>query len=958
MSSIGCVLCPGGAAPINPSALLTFADGTYTCSEVASALPTINDTKTCIQVQLMGTLTCCEETWTDVCDAYNDPCPLAGDGLCKNIETPVDPNELCVSITADCLDCDPCSSFRYTTCSDCTSNAGCYWCPGDGLCYSKPYAPYPDPLVSTSDSCGSAASDWVTTCTDDASGSAANVYSDPFYDSDSWAFRLVNVESVWKQGIAGNGIHIRINDEGVDASHPEFAGKFDINASCSDYLPAYEGASHGTACASIAAALGNNNECAVGIAPGATLSSCTYLGTTRQDVTFLIHALDQVDVSSNSYGVQGCSAINATSTSTRRDLQGECPFQTSSSNPPCSVCDFASEPLSDACTTAIIEYCYDPFIYERDAACQQYLDLFTTCYFRRLSNDMQAALSLGITQGRNGKGIVYVFASGNSNIDGSNGDFTPTCNSRYTISVGAVGKDGLHAMYSTPGACLLVSGPGGDFDTETNWYTAQVGNQCGESGVGTSFATPVVSGVVALMLEKNPDLTWRDVQGIFANTSQTVDASDDSWVTNAAGYSHSYKYGFGLVDAAAAVEAASTWVNFGPEQMTTATSGNVSLPILEDSSGIVTSTITVNGIMTIESVVVYLDVESSSRGNLEINLTSPAGTESILTPGGRPENTQLPSRQLWELMTVRAWGEQSDGDWTLTITDTKPGDVSSCVDLPLDDDTFDRQSLDCNAFYLAFVATGQYTAEEVCPQLPNSGNACCFCSGGQAASSITDQLVSWKIVVYGRDSAGNIAPTASPAPTDSPPESCLTEQAAYSECLPTTTGSSNCVLCVESGATSFLCSDYEAAVCEGLTNCASYCGDCTDELLAYMVCVTGCPISCNGGAVVAPSAEPITTQPVPTALPTDPDGPSSSREPTVEPVSRRPTTPPGNSPTRGTTPPPSNSGSRPTTTSAPGPTSSGSRMGAVATMMTTTATALLGAALAWAVVGGVERMLV
>jgi subtilisin family serine protease len=61
--------------------------------------------------------------------------------------------------------------------------------------------------------------------------------------------------------------------------------------------------------------------------------------------------------------------------------------------------------------------------------------------------------------------------------------------------------------------------------------------------VGTSFATPVVSGVAALMLQVNPELGWRDVQGIMQQTAALVDFTDSSWVTNGAGISHSYKYG-------------------------------------------------------------------------------------------------------------------------------------------------------------------------------------------------------------------------------------------------------------------------------------------------------------------------------------------------------------------------------------------------------------------------------
>jgi hypothetical protein len=71
---------------------------------------------------------------------------------------------------------------------------------------------------------------------------------------------------------------------------------------------------------------------------------------------------------------------------------------------------------------------------------------------------------------------------------------------RLIISVGSVGKDGLHASYSTPGASLFITAPGGDHENASNHITANFGGGCRDAGVGTSFACPVVSGVVALIL--------------------------------------------------------------------------------------------------------------------------------------------------------------------------------------------------------------------------------------------------------------------------------------------------------------------------------------------------------------------------------------------------------------------------------------------------------------------------
>lgn len=60
---------------------------------------------------------------------------------------------------------------------------------------------------------------------------------------------------------------------------------------------------------------------------------------------------------------------------------------------------------------------------------------------------------------------------------------------------------------------------------------------------------------------------------MIAKTATKTDVDDPSWVTNGAGYSHSVYYGFGIINALAAVEAAKEWDLFPPEKMLSATSG-------------------------------------------------------------------------------------------------------------------------------------------------------------------------------------------------------------------------------------------------------------------------------------------------------------------------------------------------------------------------------------------------
>ena len=45
---------------------------------------------------------------------------------------------------------------------------------------------------------------------------------------------------------------------------------------------------------------------------------------------------------------------------------------------------------------------------------------------------------------------------------------------------------------------------------------------------GTSAATPILSGIIALMLEANPDLGWRDVEHILALTADKIDNTNSN----------------------------------------------------------------------------------------------------------------------------------------------------------------------------------------------------------------------------------------------------------------------------------------------------------------------------------------------------------------------------------------------------------------------------------------------
>jgi len=426
--------------------------------------------------------------------------------------------------------------------------------------------------------------------------------------------------------------------------------------------------------------------------------------------------------------------------------------------------------------------------------CLQFLDLLVAggeCHYTVLPLVIRDGLKGAILDGRDGKGIVFLFAAGNDYTSGGNVNNGGYAMSRFVMSVGAVGKRGLHASYSNTGASLFVSAPGGDHDTMGNFVTAGLraagGSLCHDAGVGTSFACPVVSGTVALMLEANPNLTWRDVQEIVALTSKRVVDNNyghnASAMVNAAGYWHSDYYGFGIIQAHAAVSAAETWVPIGPEEVVVGDSGTINLPIHNNSTTPSSSTIVIsnknnpnitdpnnlNKTFLIENVEVLLDLQDFSRGFLEIILTSPQGTRSTLSPGYRPENTQLAVTQgaRWKMLTVRAWGERPEGNWTLTIQDVMPGEVTAhCVDRPWS--ISQGATLDpVTCVFLEDIgacANGQLNPQGtvsnsdmilLTQQFQDNGytatQACCACGfQGLKPSQVNDRLNSWTLVAYGR----------------------------------------------------------------------------------------------------------------------------------------------------------------------------------------------------------------
>ncbi len=422
----------------------------------------------------------------------------------------------------------------------------------------------------------------------------------------------LNVVPAWERGWTGVGSVIAIIDDGIDREHPNLAPNLLLDTSRRSGLwreiIGSNDATHGTSVGGLAAAA-PADLCGVGVAYESGLVDLPLLQgrASTSDVVEALWSEDAglratVDIYNNSWGPGGGGSAGVRLAS-----------------------------VSDSAVTAI---------------------------------------RTGTREGRGGLGSIYVWASGNRRSVGGNANYDGYNRLPETISVGAVGRNGQATDYSNPGANLFVAAPSGDSGVgiTTTDRTGSLGNSPGDCTTGfsgTSAATPLVSGVVALMLDANPELGWRDVQHILARTAVQSDLDASGWATNGAGYPVHHDFGFGRVDAHGAGALAEQWERV-PEA-TAVESGTIpvsrSIPI---NRGGRLESYYVQEDIRLEHVEVTLNLSHDDWGHLRAVLISPSGTVSVLM---EQRNDTQRSYSTWRFMSVRNWGESSQGEWLLRIQD-------------------------------------------------------------------------------------------------------------------------------------------------------------------------------------------------------------------------------------------------------------------------------------------------
>lgn len=275
----------------------------------------------------------------------------------------------------------------------------------------------------------------------------------------------------------------------------------------------------------------------------------------------------------------------------------------------------------------------------------------------------------GITKGRGGLGSIFIWASGNGGINYDNCNCDGYTNSIYTLTVGSAFASGRRPRYSEPCASTLTTTYSSSTSSKAQIVTTDLHHRCTDRHAGSSASAPLAAGMVALALEANPALTWRDVQHLAVRASRPAHLQAEDWAVNGVGRKVSHHYGYGLLDAALLVELAQAWAGTRPQQRCSIEALHAprnigsKLTVSADTSSCSGRT---SSIRSLEHVQVQLSLSYSRRGDLRVTLRSPMGTTSTLVTV-RPYDTSQQGYKDWTFMSTHFWDENPDGTWTLLL---------------------------------------------------------------------------------------------------------------------------------------------------------------------------------------------------------------------------------------------------------------------------------------------------
>ena len=341
------------------------------------------------------------------------------------------------------------------------------------------------------------------------------------------------------------------------------------------------------------------------------------------------------------------------------------------------------------------------------------------------------AITRAATEGRNGKGCVIVFSAGNANrpLSGTvnEGQWPQNALSGPTqwlsgfavhpdvIAVAASTSLATKAAYSNWGTHIALAAPSNN--APPNMALPQVGtvptgpeihqalpglgmvtSDRGDAAGydpghytttfgGTSSACPVVAGVAGLILSVNPHLTARQVREILQTTAdKIVDPNPDPQLGlsygSYNGQGHSQWFGYGKVNAFAAVQAAQRLGQASRRLTQTVKVEQTNPVVIPDypATG-VDSPLAVTPSGALVDLQVQVQVNHDFLGDLSLTLVAPSGAQVMIQ--GRTLGCQRQLHQTYGLTTTPALinllGEAVQGSWRLRAIDHAPGATGQVV---------------------------------------------------------------------------------------------------------------------------------------------------------------------------------------------------------------------------------------------------------------------------------------
>ncbi len=430
-----------------------------------------------------------------------------------------------------------------------------------------------------------------------------------------------NVEAAWAL-TRGAGTVIAVIDDGFDTDHPDFrgAGKivdpWDATRRRPGATPQFQSERHGTPCAGVACAGGHAG--AFGVAPDARLMPIRLRSGVGaiNEAEAIRWAVDHgADVISCSWG------------------------------PPDGDWTDPADPDHDNVVM--------------------------------LPDHTRLALEHAVNMGRGGKGCVVVWAAGNGHEDVANDGYA---SSAAVMTVGACDDRGEAAPYSdfgaalwcmfpsdrklpsfTPGIWTTDRGGGAGYNPGRSRLGDRDGNYTNGFG-GTSAACPGAAGVAALVLARNPDLSWQRVRDVIAGSCDRIGPAADYDEQG-----RSPIYGFGRVNAHAAVSAAVASIPVA--SVTRRVRRDV--PIRDFATAALDLDVPDTG--AIEDLRVDVDIEHSRRGDLVVRLVPPAGAAAAVVLHDREGRWRDDLKRSYDIATTPALraliGLDARGSWRLEVAD-------------------------------------------------------------------------------------------------------------------------------------------------------------------------------------------------------------------------------------------------------------------------------------------------